>query len=310
MSRLLCILAIIVIFRIPSWGEEACIETKIEPVPNRIIAKRLATNEMELCINLWGIRGHKNDNFKHCIFVNGDELGWTWTKGMTDPEFIATNGPQANKIKCMYQFSFPSLLYGVSPHGESTDADNMPVNLNTLESFIGMHRVEYTARNLSPGYPGDVYARHSLVYDLFLTTEQPAKGKNVSHSITDEIIIMMNYNPEYPRLEGCSTQKSDPIEPNAVFDGYSYYDYHSFDDHNAIGKNYHQFRRVGGDLSDAAVPEKLDMVPFFKYLKKKHDLQGAWLGQVVIGSQLYDYTQGEVRFTLRPSFTCRKIKKD
>jgi hypothetical protein len=95
---------------------------------------------------------------------------------------------------------------------------------------------------------------------------------------------------------------SDPIEANAVFDGFHSYDYQSYGENNAIGQNYHQFRLVGGDVAGAPIPTNLDMVPFLQYLKRRYDQPDLWLGKVTIGAQLYDHTQGSVTFNSTPTF--------
>jgi hypothetical protein len=285
----------------PAFGFEDCIEAYGTTVPLQIIVGQLTLGDMWLWNNMWGIRGHAIDNFKQCLFTDGDEFGWTWIKGTTDPVCSAPGGPPCPAPACMYQFTFGSLNYGVDPWGNDTGAADMPVNVRDLQSFVGTHDITYVATDDAPGSPGPIYARHALVYDLFLTTEEPEAGQDHSQSITDEVIIMMHYNPEYPDIEACSSTMSDPIEASAVFDGFYHYDYHSFDDGNSIGQNYHQFRRVGGDVAGAPVPANLDMVPFFQYLKQRYDQPDLWLGQVVIGEQLYDHTHGSVTFNSTPT---------
>jgi len=81
---------------------------------------------------------------------------------------------------CMYQFSFESLHYGVSKWGISSGAFDMPVRVGDLQSFVGTHDITYVTTDDTPGSPGPIYARHALVYNLFLTTEEPAPGQNIS----------------------------------------------------------------------------------------------------------------------------------
>ncbi len=296
-------------------AQQTCTEAYGTCIPTSpIIVGQLAVDDLLLWLNVWGMRGYENDNFQQCLFIDwnvhphfADELGWTWTKGTTDPVCCASGGQACPAPACMYQFSFSSLHYGIAPWGTDTGAADMPVNVGDLHSLVVVHDITYEATDDAPGVPSDTYARHALIYDLFLTAEKPAAGQDVSASITDEVIIMMNHNPEYPDQEACSTSTSDPIEANAVFDGFYHYDYHSFGDDNVIGQNYHQFRRVGGGVPGAPVPENLDVAPFLRYLKLRHNQPDLWLGQVTMGTQLYDHTHGSVTFHSPPTFSPRSI---
>jgi hypothetical protein len=202
----------------------------------------------------------------------------------------------------MYQFSIPQLNYGVDPFGNTTGATDLPVNVANLQSLVVSHDITYDATDDMPGSPGPIYARHSLIYDLFLTTEKPAAGTNVSASTTDEMLIFLSYNPEYPDIEACSSTMSDPIETNAVFDGFNFYDYHTFSPFNVIGQNYHQFRLVGGDAPSTPIPQNVDLLPFLRYIKERHDQPDLWVGKIVMGTQLYDHTHGSVTFHSGPTF--------
>ncbi len=279
--------------------QESCIEVYGTVVPMDYIAGELSIDNILLRNNMWGIRGHKIDHFKQCLFIDGERFGWTWKKGNTDPECFAPEGEDC-EIACMYQFSFGQLDYGVGPWGIDSGAPDMPVRVDDLESFVVTHDISFEAVDDNPGFPDSIYARHSMVYDLHLSSLKPEPGMNISQSIVDEVIIMMNYNPEYPDLEACSYTQSDPIETNAVFDGFNHYDYHSFSG-NVIGEYYHQFRRVGGE-SNTNLPGKLDLVPFLEYLTTRYNHQNLWLGKVSMGTQLYDNTQGSVAFNSIPTF--------
>jgi hypothetical protein len=282
--------------------QETCVQVNGTPVGMQIIQGQLSQGDMNLWNNMWGIRGYKNDNLEQCLFTDGTDLGWTWTKGTTDPACCAPVGQSCQFPPCMYQFSIPQLNYGVDPFGNTTGATNLPVNVANLQSLAVSHDITYVATDDMPGSPGPIYARHSLIYDLFLTTEKPAAGTDVSHSITDEVLIFLAYNPEYPDIEACSSTMSDPIEPNAVFDGFNYYDYHAFSPLNVIGQNYHQFRLVGGNVVGAPIPQEVDLAPFLRYIKERHDQPDLWVGKVVMGTQLYDHTRGSVTFHGGPVF--------
>jgi hypothetical protein len=282
--------------------QETCVQVTGTPVGMQIIQGQLIHGDVKLWNNMWGMRGYKNDNLEQCLFTDGADLGWTWIKGTTDPVCCAPGSQRCPAPACMYQFSIPSLNYGVDPWGNTTGAADLPVNVGNLQSLVVSHDITYVATDDTPGSPGPIYARHSLVYDLFLTTEEPAAGTDVSTSITDEMLIFLHYNPEYPDIEACSSTMNDPIEPNAVFDGFNSYDYHAFSPFNVIGQNYHQFRLVGGDLASTPIPQNVDLAPFLRYIKKRHDQPDLWVGKIVMGTQLYDHTTGSATFHGGPTF--------
>ena len=299
MKKALPILPFVLLMATHARAATTCVEAYGTCLPVQpIIAGELSTGNIKLWNNVWGIRGHENDNFQQCLFTAGDQIGWTWTKGTTEPPCC---GVGCSFPPCMFQFSFPSLNYGVDPWGNDTGAADLPVNVGNLQSLVVGHDIAYSPVDDLPGSPGSIYARHSLVYDLFLTTDKPAAGTDVSSTITDEVIIMLRYNPEYPDVEACSNSQSASLQSNAVFDGFSHYHYHSFSP-NVIGQNYHQFRRVGGDTT-GPLPLNVDLAPFLRYLKQRYEQPDLWLGKVVIGTQLYDHTHGSTTFDVAPSFT-------
>jgi hypothetical protein len=296
--KALPVIALALLFAPAVRGTTTCVEAYGTCLPVQpIIAGELSSGDIKLWNNVWGIRGHQNDNFQQCLFTAGSQLGWTWTKGTTQPPCCDLG---CSFPPCMYQFSFPALNYGVDPWGNDTGAADLPVNVGNLRSLVVSHDITYLPNDDLPGFPGPIYARHSLVYDLFLTTDKPAAGTDVSSTITDEVIIMLRYNPEYPDVEACSSSQSASLEMNAVFDGFSQYHYHSFSP-NVIGQNYHQFRRAGGDTT-GPLPLNVDLAPFLRYLKQRYGQPDLWLGKVVIGTQLYDHTHGSTTFNTAPSF--------
>lgn len=295
--------------------QESCVREAGTPVDMAIIQGELISGDIKLWNNMWGIRGHKNDDLEQCLFTDGDDLGWRWRKGTTDRTCCAPEGQGCQFPFCMFQFSFPSLNYGVDPWGNGTGAPDLPASVANLQSLVVEHDITYEAIDVMPGTPAQIftpyypygspfpiYARHSLIYDLFLTTEKPAEGVDVSASATDEMLIFLNYNPEYPDEEACSLTVSEPIEAKAVFDGHHYYDYHTFSPFNVIGRNYHQFRLVGGDSPDNPIPQRVDLVPFLRYLKERYQQPDLWVGKIVMGTQTYDHTQGSVTFHDGPDF--------
>jgi hypothetical protein len=302
--------------------QQSCFESQGNPIPTSWMnfGHLNVSHQMQLVNNVFGIRGYANDNLKQCLYKNEDEFGWTWQKGETNPECLAPEGG-CPAIPCYYQMTFAGLNYGIWPSGQTSGIGitDLPVNTGDLKSLVVSHDMTFEATDDLPGYhsrsnpvkPGKCYARHQLIYDLLLMSEKPEAGINKTKKITDEIIIMLNYNYPYPDYETCNPKtgelgdtQSPAIEEDAVHDGCNNYHYHSFTDLDTPADghhtNYHQFRRLGGEIPGAPCAEAINLAPFFEYLKMRYDYADWWLGQVLIGQNIYDHTHGKVTFHSLP----------
>jgi hypothetical protein len=200
-----------------------------------------------------------------------------------------------------------------------TGFKQLPILISKTESLVVQHDITYEAIDDNPGVPEDIYAHHSLIYDLFLfdaSTPWEWCGQFVP---TDEIIIMTNYNADYPDCETfrCAdgmvgNVMSEPIEAKAVFNGTYWYDYHSMTDKDTpapgVNCNYHNFRRIGGDVPGAPVPKETDLMLFFNYLQRFYNTGDKQFPMFMMVTNLYDYTHGSVTLHGIPTFEI--IKKE
>ena len=88
---------------------------------------------------------------------------------------------------------------------------------------------------------------------------------------------------------------------NAVWDGYNHWDYWYTDHHDAVpntGSRFSSFRRVGSEVHNAQPPSEVDLLPFIEAVRKQWPGEevGPWLGEVSIGTEIYDYSAGSVTF--------------
>lgn len=320
----------------------------VVPVIGQAACGTFRIGDWELHHNVFGMSGHPSDKFQQFLFKDkSGEFGWAWDKGETGNDCPGGNCPAPG---CYYQMSFAAVEYGINPWGMSTaqgdEVLDLPVKLNDCGSLIVSHTIDFVANDDLPGFHSydnpssaehnamtddPVYARHALIYDLFLTDGKPAKGIMLAHPkdnrLTDEVIINVNYNAGYPDSETCNATRprgigdvmSESIEKKAIFSDGHWYDYHSWSPFDTpsyeIVCNYHQFRRVGGDVEGTPVPTQLDLMPFFNYVQKrkadpaampdeknrKHlEGDGLYFGRVIVGMNIYDHTNGSVTFHETP----------
>jgi hypothetical protein len=206
----------------------------------------------------------------------------------------------------------------------------LPVNTSTLSRFTVAQNVSWhwtdDAPNVDPPELGTNFSRRvRFIYDFFLTSDRPTSRGVVSSSITDEVTINFATNKGFPGSQppGCidpdsrfgnRTAAGGAVLQNAVWDGYNHYDYWYTDHHDAVpgtGTRYSSFRRAGAELDGAQMPAKVDLLPFLAAIKAMwagDRLQvGPWLGQVAVGTELYDHCSGAVAFHQAPTFEAQPL---
>jgi len=152
---------------------------------------------------------------------------------------------------------------------------------------------------------------YRFIFDMYLTRDRPGKG-NVANTLSDEVIIDLDYNPEFPGNQppGCGVD-TKPLHPNVVFDGYDRYEYFYTDHHDAINNKtnqgiarYSTFRRIS---TSTKLPGTVNILPFLTAIQERwpvaNDPLGPWLGQISIGMEIYDHSHGSVNFRSGPQFT-------
>ena len=96
----------------------------------------------------------------------------------------------------------------------------MPVNLNTVKSFVVSQNISWHGSDDAPGVdPPNTSAtderRFRLIYDMFLTSVRP-NGSNIQSKITDEVIINLPLVALH-EVEDCSVNPNEmsfgEIEP-------------------------------------------------------------------------------------------------
>jgi hypothetical protein len=95
------------------------------------------------------------------------------------------------------QLTFMGHHHGVTPWGEGEEVPGLPARIDKLDSLVVTLPLTYTAVDKSPGWPNVFYPRHSFTIDVMRTLQKPVASISVAGTLTDEIVIRMNYNPNY-----------------------------------------------------------------------------------------------------------------
>ena len=268
--------------------------------------------------NGYGVGGHFVTALEQCVWRDDEArtFGWNWTRGHTTP--VCAPGQTCKAAECFADFSLASVSTGQGPWtGTATVPSSaaLPVNTTTLSRLIVSQNISWTFTDLKPGVDPPAIGngterRVRMIYDFFLTTVRP-NGSNVASTITDEVTINMASNAEFPGSQppGCIDAASrygkvgnyGPIVRNAVWDGYNHWDYWYTDHHDAVpntGSRFSSFRRVGSEVQNAQPPSEVDLLPFIEAVRKQWPGEevGPWLGEVSIGTEIYDYSAGSVTF--------------
>lgn len=264
----------------------------------------------EIRSNLVIAGGHTTDYFKQCVFTEGSEFGWTWDKGDIDPACAVPGQCRLPNAVCgaLHQLTVMGHHQGITPWGEGQAVPGLPAEIDKLDSLVVTLPLTFTAVDEAPASPNVFYNRYGMIIDIFRTSEKPVVGTSVSDTLTDEIVIFMNYNPEIGAScneEGAETW-FDPIVENAVFDGQHYYHYTAWTNQNQVGgvvANFHGFQRVGGNRP-GSMPTQINLIPFFEFMDTLWGSgAGNWLGDIMIGTEVREHTNGSVVFNAVPAYT-------
>lgn len=259
--------------------------------------------------NNHGINGRKTQ-FDFCFFppTNTGSIGWNWSRGVTSTECavcdLCGGSDKCGKSSCLYDFSFLSLDYGVSlktGRGTGNGQTKMPIDVSKAKWINVSLDVSVWAHDENPA---PARAAYKFIFDMYLTKDRPGKG-DVSGSLTDEVLISLDYNPGFPTTP-CSD--SPPFPGTTFSDGYDQYEYYWAGHNDSIGSHsgfrYSTFRRT---KANTALPPVVNILPFLTAIKKQwapvtHDALGPWLGLVQIGMVIFDHTHGTVTFRSVPQF--------
>ena len=209
-------------------------------------------------------------------------------------------------MSCYYQFSFEAVHYGVSAWGGSVGPSSLPRSIAGLTSVLVSHDIAYSWVDKKPVHTPPIY-RSRLIYDFFLTNEKPEPRVNKASNVTDEIVITLAHNAQFALPCGYHGPHQT-VRPNAVQFGGESYDLVDVTDQDRPNPTTRcrmsHFRRVGSTCISGAsikIPKSLDLLPFIKFAQgfqpeTRPRPAGEWLGEVSIGTEIYDETQGRVEF--------------
>lgn len=260
-----------------------------------------------------GIQGHAT-TATQCMTppaTKGSEaFSWNWTRGTTTPQCAGPPNSCPYAL-CYYQFSC---------NGYHT---NQSTNFDEVQSYsIETHASvswEITKPSSAPVY-------HSrVIYDFFLLSELPTPQKPWGEVVTDEIVIMLNYqNGEF--MLPCKNNMTTPAHPlsKAVVQiGDDIYDFLGTGN-DGPAPNVHcqiaQFSRRGGlNPTGGSLPKITDLKPFVDFARKQPRLHyysggemrqqkpsGSHTATVGLINEIYDNTDGTVSFSNFPKINAVK----
>lgn len=237
--------------------------------------------------NDMGVAGHVTD-LTQCSFSNEADgtFGWNWTRG-TSEKSCATICPYP---VCYYQFGWHGFVHGIQLGGRSSGASNMPQNFAELASFVADTNVDtYSWTDTKTPNMPPIY-RSRLIFDFFLLNAEPKPDDPaVVANLTDEIVVMLNYNTGFELP--CTPRGSHNLPPlpplvkDALVVGGEHYDMLSVghdEPSTGVFCQINTFARVGGNNSKIP-PAHLDLLPFVQYVQKHQRLYGdagTWVGNV------------------------------
>jgi hypothetical protein len=196
----------ILLISLPSLAQqsiEICDEITdgILPYDNHIRGE-IPIGDGEIRSNLVIAGGHETDYFKQCVFSEGDEFGWTWDKGNIEPDCAVPGQCRLPNAVCaaLHQLTVMGFHQGVTPWGEGHLVPGLPAEIDKLDSLVVTLPATFTAVDETPGSPNVFYNRYSMIIDVFRTSDEPTPGVSVSNTLTDEVVIFMNHNPNLYRV--------------------------------------------------------------------------------------------------------------
>jgi len=207
------------------------------------------------------------------------------------------------------------LRYGISPlSGKSSGAAHLPADHSTLANLFIKLNADISWVDDSPKTT-QAY-RNSLLLDMFLSSDQPEEGKQVGASVTDEIVVDIAYNRGY--APACNQFESQPWSPVPVEtfqapDGnvWEYMVSRAGDTPGPPGVTVRMNHFILKGGAGTRVPSSIDLLPIIQHVQDHNgDYSGSWLGDITIGSALYDNTHGSVMFPSLPVINPIKKRYD
>ena len=214
---------------------------------------QLSSGTFLLINNLWGAK-EARQGIVRCA---DGSYGWFWDRGTTGAE-----NP-----------NYPEVLVGSKPWGTVT-TDIFPLQIKEVQRWTAELELELQVPR---------GRRWNLAMEFWLTEEKPGGG-DVSDSVTDEVMIWLDWGPGFDGLQ--------PVERQAVDDGSSVYSYaHYYPNHNA-GWRYHQFR-LKADEGTERLTHSIDLTAFLRFLSRRYELhEKLWISGLELGNEYWDNSRG------------------
>ena len=233
----------------------ACQATEVNQITTCEPWARLALGEYTLLNNIWGKGDIKQ--YSQCISVEQPEtsphLSWSWSWSWPESDY---------SIK-----AYPAILYGRKPWYDSSTTDNLPIQIEHLNSLL----ISYSVSNNSDG-------AYNLLLESWVTTEKSAD----SDARIGELAIQL-YQQNW---QGQAGHYIETVRfGNFTFDFYIKEDMQvPGDDHTWV---YYGFVNPGKMIEKGSI----DMVPFMEYLVTKGYLDPKhYLASVELGNEIVNGT--------------------
>ncbi|NLY88060.1 MAG: hypothetical protein GX085_00300 [Firmicutes bacterium] len=232
-----------------------CRSTKVESKTGQYDEIEVASGFL-LLSNMWGTVAATDQ--KICLYDDGS-YGWEWERGDS-----GVSNP-----------NYPEIIYGVKPWGQGVAGGTLylPKQLKDINSLLMELDFDYkvTVTNETGWW--------CVTVELYLTSEKPTPGQDLSGTIFDEVMIYFDW-----KGEPVGSEQQNHIED----EGYSYV-WTTMEDNWGNGWRYSQFRiREKGKI-----PEKVNLKLFLDFIKDTYGRSGdLWLGAVEFGMMYYDHTAG------------------
>jgi hypothetical protein len=218
---------------------------------------QLSSGSFLLINNMWGTR-EARQGIVRCA---DGSYGWFWDRGATGAE-----NP-----------NYPEVLVGSKPWGTVTTEEIFPLQIKDLSQWTAELEIELAV-------PRE--GRWNLALEFWLTEEKPGEG-DVSASITDEVMIWLDWGSAFGGLQ--------PVEQRAVDDGRAVYSYAVYRREHNAGWEYHQFRLDPGE-GEEGLPRSIDLSAFLRYLSRRYGLEESlWIGGLELGNEYWDGSRGSCR---------------